>query len=222
MDGWKGWWLEGGVHSGKEGNRWGNDDWKWEETPGKSDDKWEGEEYGGNRWDARRDDRRNEMVAKGFKYDTYWKEIKSKFEEVMGVSRVAYGQVKAIGEKSSSAIIHFDDSEKKREFKLWLGRNGEEVKKERGIWFGDNINRDARARERAVGKVKMALMKAREERTDVYSDYNRGLVYVGDEVVAKLDAEIRVMTFAGEGKEIRTKYKELMDEGRREQSEFSE
>ena len=38
-----------------------------------------------------------------------------------------------------------------------------------------NIDKDARARERAVGKVKKALLLAREERTEVYRDFRRGI-----------------------------------------------
>ena len=53
------------------------------------------------------------------------------------------------------------------------------------MWFRDNLDAGARGRERAVGKVKEAFLLAKEERTDIYRDFRRGLVYVGDEVVAK-------------------------------------
>ena len=96
------------------------------------------------------------------------------------------------------------------------------MKKERGIWFGENLDKDARARERAVGKVKMALLLAKEGRTDVYRDFRRGMVYVGDEVVVKWDVTGKMMTFSGEGKEVRGTYKKLMEEGRREEDQFSE
>ena len=63
---------------------------------------------------------------------------------------------------------------------------------------------------------------AKEGRTDVYRDYRRGMVYVGDEVVAKWDVTGKMMTFNGEGKEIKGAYKKLMEEGRREEVHFSE
>ena len=138
------------------------------------------------------------------------------------MSRVTNGGVKVIGQMASFAIIRFDTYENKQEFKRWLQTHGEEVKKERGLWFGENVDKDARARERAVGKVKRALLLAREGRTDVYRDFRRGMVYVGDEVVAKWDETGKMMTFRGEGKEIRGTYKKLMEEGKREEDQFSE
>lgn len=56
----------------------------------------------------------------------------------------------------------------------------------------------------------------------MYRDYRRGMVYVGDEVVAKWDVTGKMMTFNGEGKEIKGAYKKLMEEGRREEVHFSE
>ena len=99
---------------------------------------------------------------------------------------------------------------------------GEKVRNEKGVWFGENIDKDSRARERAVGKVKRALCLAKERRTDVYRDYTRGIVYVGSEVVAKWDETLKVMMFQGEGKRIRETYKQLMKEGRWEEDTFSE
>ena len=91
------------------------------------------------------------------------------------------------------------------------------------MWFGgDNVDAGARARERAVGKVKKALLLAKEERKDIYRDYRRGIVYVGDEVVAKWDEMSKVMMFRGEGREIRDSYKSLMGQGKREEDQFSE
>ena len=115
----------------------------------------------------------------------------------------------------------FDEYEKS-EFKRWLSTFGKEVKSERGDWFGENMDKDERARERAVGKVKRALVMAREGRTDIYRDFRRGLVYVGDEVVAKWDEMFKVIMFQGEGRKIRETYKQLMEEGRREEDNFSE
>ena len=85
------------------------------------------------------------------------------------------------------------------------------------MWFGENVDKDARARERAVGKVKRALLLAKDGRNDVYRDFRRGVVYVGDEVVAKWDEMLKMMMFRGEGKEIRDTYKRLMEEGRGEE-----
>jgi hypothetical protein len=238
----------GGGNKGKwgEGRWWANDPWKkwngrdatteaddtWGNDDGKGGQNGEGWRYQLERdekdeWETRvwrggRIDRRNEMVARGFKRNTYWKEIKSKVEEVMGKSRVTNGGVKVIGQMASFAIIRFDSYENKQEFKHWLQTHGEEVKRERGIWFGDNADADTRARERAVGKVKRALFLAREARTDVYRDYRRGMVYVGDEVVAKWDGMAKMMTFRGEGREIRGTYKKLMEEGKRDEDPFSE
>ena len=59
-------------------------------------------------------DRRNEMIARGFNRNTYWKEIKEKVEEVMGLSVIKYIMVKVIGEKTSFAIIKFDKSRNSR------------------------------------------------------------------------------------------------------------
>ena len=144
----------------KEDNKWINDDGKWNQKLG-SDGK--GDRATRDGW-GERSDRRNEMVARGFKRNTYWKEIKSKVEEVMEVSRVPNKGVKVIGQMASFAIIRFDTYENKRDFEHWLKTHGDEVKKEREMWFGENLDRDARARERAVGKVKETLFLASEGR----------------------------------------------------------
>ena len=73
-----------------------------------------------------------------------------------------------------------------------------------------------------MGKVKRALIMAREGRKDVYRDFRRGTVYVGDEMVAKWDVVSKAMTFQGEGKKVRETFKKLMAEGRREEDDFSE
>ena len=83
----------------------------------------------------------------------------------MGKSMVNNGGVKVIGQMASLAIIRFEAYENKQEFKRWLQTYGEEVSKERRIWFGEDVDKDARARERAVGKVKRVLFLASEERT---------------------------------------------------------
>ena len=136
---------------------------------------------------GRNNDRRNEMVTQGFRRNTFWKNIKSKMEEIIGTSRVTSGGVNVIGQMACSAIIRFDTYENKREFKHWLQTYGQEVKRRRGMWLGDNVDKNARAREREVGKVKTALFLATEGRENVYWDFRRGVVYVGDEVVAKWD-----------------------------------
>ena len=88
--------------------------------------------------------------------------------------------------------------------------------------FGHNINRDSRARERAVGNVKKALMLATDRRTNVYWDYAQGLAFVGDEIVAKWNGEFKPTMFSGEGTNIRDKYKEFIADGNREEGDFSE
>ena len=89
----------------------------------------------------------------------------------MRISGVTYTQVRVIGQMASFAIVIFDGYEKKQELKRWLGTHGDEIKTERGVWFGENLDKDGRARERAVGKVERALLLSREGRTDVYRDF---------------------------------------------------
>jgi hypothetical protein len=177
-DPWKHW--NGRDEMTTEDNKWINDDEKWNQKC-ERDVK---DERTTRVWWGGHIDRRNEMVARGLKRNTHWKEIKSKVEEVMGKLRVTNGGVKVIGQMASFAIIRLDAYENKKEFKRWLQTYGEEVKRERGMWFGENVDKDARARERAARKVKRALLMARDGRNDVYRDFRR---YVGDEVVAKLD-----------------------------------
>ena len=135
----------------------------------------------------------------------------------MGVSRVTNGGVKVIGQ-----IIRFDEYENEQEFKRWLRTNGEEVKREGRIWFGENLDNDANARERAVGKVRKALCIAKEGRKDVYRDFTRGVVYVGDEEMARWDVMSKIMMFRGEVKDIGETFKNLMEERKREEDHFSE
>ena len=168
-------------------------------------------------------DRRNEMIARGFDRNTYWKEIKEKVEEVIEVSGITYDRVKVIGEKASFAIINFDHYESKKEFKKWLSRHGEEVKRERWMWFGDNVDKRTWDREIAVGLVVKALKTAREGRNDVYRDYKEGKVWVGNDFVARWEGMSDVMNFWGGGKNIRASYKALrVREWREEEEEFSE
>ena len=106
--------------------------------------------------ESRRTDRRNEMVARGFARNTKWKSIKAAVEKVMNKTGVAYSRVQVIGEMNSFAFIKFDAYEHKQAFKRWLEQYGDVVKQEKGVWFGDNVGKDASEKARAVGKVKRA------------------------------------------------------------------
>ena len=205
-----------------------NDDWKWkgaykywrcEQRTGEGR---ENEGWKGVCREGRRDDRPNEMVARGFGRNTHWKKIKEKVVEVMGESRVTHGRVQIIGQMASFAIIESEEFEQKQEFKRWLETNGARVKDVAGIWFGDNINKDGRAWERAVEKVERGLMMEREGWTDIHPNFRRGRVYVGDKMVARLDEVTKVMMFDGEGKTIRETNRKFMVEGGPEVGELSD
>ena len=220
-DAWKDWKEgKGKDQATTEDHHWDDGNIKWEQKAGGDwrDDWWTRTwRVGGNY------DRQNEMVARGFDRNTYWKEIKEKVEEVMGKSGITYNRVRVIGEKSSFAIIRFDQYENKQEFKKWLAEHGKEVKGEKGMWFGDNVDKKTRDKEVAVGLVVKALMAAKEGRRDVYRDYKQGKVWVGNVVVAKWEDDSQVMTFRGEGKVIRVAYKASKVGGwRGEEDEFSE
>ena len=55
--------------------------------------------------DGRRNDRRNEMVARGFARNTKWKNIKATVEEVMNKSGVVYDRVQVIGGMNQFACV---------------------------------------------------------------------------------------------------------------------
>ena len=59
----------------------------------------------------------------------------------MRASEVQYRHVQVIGQMASFAIIQFDEHVDKQKLTY-----GDEVKTERGIWFEENIDKDARAR----------------------------------------------------------------------------
>ena len=84
----------------------------------------------------------------------------------MDESGVEYQDVRVIGKMASFCII-FKDHQEKRRFKGWLMDNERRVYSEDGLWFGDNVDKDARERERAVGKTKKALMQEWEGRRNV-------------------------------------------------------
>jgi hypothetical protein len=127
---------------------------------------------------------------------------------------------------NSFAFIKFDTYAQKQLFKVWLKQWGGSVKQERGVWFGDNVGKEASERARAVGKVKKALMMARDGRTDVDRDFEQGKVFVGKdgswELVARWDDETKRMQFRGEGKHIKDQYEKLMAERRGEEEVFSD
>jgi hypothetical protein len=56
----------------------------------------------------------------------------------------------------------------------------------------------------------------------VYRDYKQGKVWVGNELVSKWEDDSKVMTFRGEGKDIRGAYKSSKAGWWREEDEFSE
>lgn len=60
----------------------------------------------------------------------------------MGISGVTYTQVRVVGQMASLAIVIFDGYEKKQELKRWLGTHGEEMKTQRGVWFGENLDKE--------------------------------------------------------------------------------
>ena len=228
----KGGWKDDDGWVGADWKRWAREDEARKRDGARDDDngKWE-HEFGGNGkydrgsrvWRGGGDyDRRNEMIARGFDRNTYWKEIKQKVEEVMGVAGITYSRVKVIGEKASFAIIKFEQYESKQEFKKWLSQHGEEVRRERWMWFGDNADKRTRDKEIAVGLVVKALKMAREGRDDVYRDYKHGKVWVGNELVARWDGRSDVMHFRREGKDIRAAYKAMKGREGRDEEEFSE
>ena len=57
-------------------------------------------------------------------------------------------------------------------------------------------------REVAVRLVVKTLTGAKEGRKEVYRDYKKGKVRVGNELVSKWDDDSQVMSFRGEGKDI--------------------
>ena len=77
------------------------------------------------------------------------------------------------------------------------------------MWFGDNVDKRTRDREISVGLVVKALKMAWEGRNDVYRDYKQGKVWVGNELVARLDGMSDVMQFRREGKDTTAAYKAL-------------
>lgn len=123
---------------------------------------------------------------------------------------------------ASSCIIKFESQQNKRDFKVWLERNGGQVYSEKGLWFGDNVDREAKERERAVGKVKKALMSAWEGKKDVERDFRSGRVWAGRELVAQWNATSMKMQFRGTGKGIKVEYERMMAEERGVREEFSD
>ena len=63
-------WHEKGGWKGTGHDEFANDDWKWEGKFGKEGD-------GGRCWEGRRNDRRNEMLARGVEQNTRWKDVKT-------------------------------------------------------------------------------------------------------------------------------------------------
>ena len=106
---------------------WGNGDGK-----GGQQFEWDGDGDRARVWWGGGNDRHNDMVARGSNRNTFWKNIKTKVEETMRMSTVTYQGVKVIGQMASFAIIRFDTHEDKQEFKRWLQKYGQEVKK--GAW----------------------------------------------------------------------------------------
>ena len=86
----------------------------------------------------------------------------------------------------SFAILRFPTEWDKRLYKSWLAQNGEAMK-QTGLWVSDNVEKERRILEIAAGKVKKALCELKERRQDVTTDWRRGQVFVGREMVAKWD-----------------------------------
>ena len=212
----------------KDWKAWGGE---WKEQNAWNEDRAGGHQFGMSGWDNqghrvwgedRRIDRKNEMVARGFERNTKWTIIKDAVEKVMNKSGVTFHRVQVIGQKNSFAFIKFETYEHKQGFKRWLEQWGDGVKEERGIWFGDNLDKDASERARAVGKVKKALMLAKNGRSDVDRCFDQGKVWVGRELVARWDDESKRMQFRGEGKQVKEQYEKLLMERRGEEEVFSD
>ena len=72
--GWK-----GNDKPTKEGDGWVNDDWKWDKNIGGAEGNARKKQH--REWsEGRRNDRRNEMVARTFGINIYWKTIKGMIE----------------------------------------------------------------------------------------------------------------------------------------------
>ena len=153
---------------------------------------------------------------------TKWINIKAVVEEVMTKSGVSYDRIQLIGQVASFAFIKFETYGHKQAFKRWLEQWGSAIKQERGVWFGDNVSKEASERARAVGKVIRALMMVKDGRNDVDRDYDQGKVFVGSELVARWNKESTKMQVRGEGTQIKHQYEKLMTERRGVEEVFSD
>ena len=123
-----------------------------------------------------------------FTRNTPRKDVEELIEVIMQTAKVATEEVFTTRARTSFGIVRFPTQKEKREFKKWLaGLKGEEQKMShqgKKLRLSDNLPKHARARGRAVAKVKRVLMEANRLRTDVTIERDQRQVYVGSKRVA--------------------------------------
>ena len=170
--------------------------------------------------------RKREMVVRGFERNTPRKEVITKITSVMDAlgwsSKVEEGGIFTVGPMVSFGIVRFKSVDEKVGFKKMLAEKGstDSAWSKAGLWIGDNVDKEVRLRETAVGKVARALHEkgggkkgagGKGKRTDITVDWRRGRVYVGREEVASWTGA-RGLMLSGEALKLKSRIKELLAE----------
>ena len=170
--------------------------------------------------------RQLEMVITGFPYNTPKVEIEAILADVVKKYEITTDDQFAPGPLASVGILRFNSSAHKKEFKQKLKTNGFSIKHGgRELHVGDNAPKEDKPKERAVGRVKRALMEVKRDHTDVLVLRKKGEVYLEGE-----NGRVRVakwrgdhLKLAGEAETLKGRIDELIAErGGRERDGLSD
>ena len=163
------------------------------------------------------DKRKREMIVTGFAWNTQKTDVEQIINEIFTGLKQNVQDVFATKPRTSYGIVRFHSLEEKKSFKKNLSeKKWEQSYQGRPLYINDNDDKQDNDKNRAIGKVKRALMEVNKERKDVVALRRAGEVWIGDERVAKWkDGTLRVR---GEAETLKKRIDELIAEKRAEAS----
>ena len=161
------------------------------------------------------DKRKREMIVTGFAWNMQEPDVEQAINDLFTGLKQNVQYVFATKPRTSYGIVRFHSLEDKKSFKKNLSeKKWDQSYRGRPLAINDNDDKQDNDKNRAIGKVKRALMEVNKERKDVVALRRAGEVWIGDERVAKWkDGTLRAR---GEAETLKSRIDEFIAEKRTE------
>ena len=153
------------------------------------------------------------MIVTGFPYNTPQAEIQKVLDEIVDDYGVKVQDKFSLALRASLGIMRLSSETPKRNFKTKLKeKRFDKQHGGRDLHVGDNVPKDDQQKERAVGKLKKALMEAKKDRSDVQVLRKKGEVWTAEGRVAKRRGTY--LKLIGEAEQVKNRFEELVADKR--------